>query len=60
MVHRFRLIIRLAHLIGCLARLMDYLARSNAQVTINFSPKVHMLAGALVPVVSTNTWWIGG
>ena len=22
-----------------------------------FSPEVHVLAGTLVPVVSTNTWW---
>jgi hypothetical protein len=25
-----------------------------------FSPEVYVLAGMLVPVVSTNTWWIGG
>ena len=25
-----------------------------------FSPEVHVLAGMLVPVVSTNTWWFGG
>jgi hypothetical protein len=25
-----------------------------------FSPEVHVLAGTLVPVVSTNTWWFGG
>jgi hypothetical protein len=30
------------------------------QETQDFSPKVHVLAGTLVPVVSTNTWWFGG
>ena len=25
-----------------------------------FSPEVHVLAGMLVLVVSTNTWWFGG
>ena len=25
-----------------------------------FSSEVHVLAGTLVPVVSTNTWWFGG
>ena len=28
--------------------------------TTNFSPEVHVLAGTLVPVVSTNTLWFGG
>jgi hypothetical protein len=28
--------------------------------THDFSPEVHVLAGTLVPVVSTNTWWFGG
>jgi hypothetical protein len=27
------------------------------QETHDFSPKVHVLAGVLVPVVLTNTWW---
>jgi hypothetical protein len=27
---------------------------------INFSPEIHVFAGTLVPVVSTNTWWFGG
>jgi hypothetical protein len=27
--------------------------------TPRFSPKVHVLAGTLVPVVSTNTTWFG-
>jgi hypothetical protein len=27
--------------------------------TPRFSPKVHVLAGTLVPVVSTNTTWLG-
>ena len=27
--------------------------------THDFSTEVHMLAGMLVPVVSTNTWWFG-
>jgi hypothetical protein len=26
----------------------------------DFSPKVHVLVGTLVPVVSTNTWWFDG
>ena len=30
------------------------------QETQDFSPEVHMLAGTLVPVVSTNTWWFNG
>jgi hypothetical protein len=30
------------------------------QETQYFSPKVHVLAGTLVPVVSTNTWWFSG
>ena len=30
------------------------------QETQDFSPEVYMLAGTLVPVVSTNTWWFGG
>jgi hypothetical protein len=30
------------------------------QETTNFSLELHMLAGTLVPVVSTNTWWFGG
>ena len=30
------------------------------QETQEFSPEVHMLAGMLVPIVSTNTWWFGG
>jgi hypothetical protein len=30
------------------------------QETTNFSPEVHVLAGTLVPVVLTNTWWFGG
>ena len=30
------------------------------QETHEFSPEVHMLAGTLVPVVSTNTWWFDG
>ena len=30
------------------------------QETTNFSPEVHVLAGTLVPIVSTNTWWFGG
>jgi hypothetical protein len=28
--------------------------------TPRFSPKIHVLAGTLVPVVSTNTMWFGG
>ena len=28
--------------------------------THDFSPEVHVLAGMLVPIVSTNTWWLGG
>jgi hypothetical protein len=28
--------------------------------TPRFSPEVHVLAGTLVPVVSTNTTWFGG
>jgi hypothetical protein len=28
--------------------------------TQDFSPVVHVLAGTLVPVVSTNAWWFGG
>ena len=28
--------------------------------THDFSPEVHVFAGTLVPVVSTNTWWFGG
>jgi hypothetical protein len=28
--------------------------------THDFSPEVHVLAGTLVPIVSTNTWWFGG
>jgi hypothetical protein len=28
--------------------------------TQDFSPKVHVLTGMLVSVVSTNTWWFGG
>jgi hypothetical protein len=27
--------------------------------THDFSPEVHVLAGTLVPVVLTNTWWFG-
>jgi hypothetical protein len=27
------------------------------QETQEFSPKVHVLVGTLVPIVSTNTWW---
>jgi hypothetical protein len=30
------------------------------QETQDFSPKVHVLAGTLVPIVSTNTWWFDG
>jgi hypothetical protein len=30
------------------------------QETQDFSPEVHMLAGMLVSVVLTNTWWFGG
>jgi hypothetical protein len=30
------------------------------QETHDFSPEVHVLTGALVPVVSTNTWWFDG
>ena len=30
------------------------------QETQDFSPEVHMLAGTLVSIVSTNTWWFGG
>jgi hypothetical protein len=26
----------------------------------NFSPDVHVLAGTLVPIVLTNTWWFSG
>jgi hypothetical protein len=26
----------------------------------NFSSEVHVLAGTLVPIVSTNTWWFDG
>jgi hypothetical protein len=29
-------------------------------MTQEFSPEVHLLAGKLVPIVSTNTWWFGG
>ena len=29
-------------------------------IDTRFSPEVHVLAGTLVPVVSTNTWWFGG
>jgi hypothetical protein len=28
--------------------------------TQDFSPEVHVLAGMLVPIVSTNTWWFNG
>jgi hypothetical protein len=28
--------------------------------THDFSPKVYVLAGTLVPIVSINTWWFGG
>ena len=37
-----------------------HLENTKGQETTNFSPKVHVLAGTLVPVVSTNTWWFGG
>jgi hypothetical protein len=33
--------------------------KSNKSITMethDFSPEVHVLAGTLVPVVSTNTW----
>ena len=30
------------------------------QETQDFSPEVHVLAGTLVPIVSTNTWWFDG
>jgi hypothetical protein len=30
------------------------------QETTDFSPKVHVLVGTLVLIVSTNTWWFGG
>jgi hypothetical protein len=33
---------------------------TKGQETTNFSPEVYVLAGMLVPVVSTNTWWFGG
>ena len=33
---------------------------TKGQETSNFSPEVHVLAGTLVPVVSTNTWWFSG
>ena len=33
---------------------------TNGQETSNFSLEVQVLAGTLVPVVSTNTWWFGG
>ena len=33
---------------------------TKGQDTTNFSPEVHVLAGTLVPIVSTNTWWFGG
>jgi hypothetical protein len=39
---------------------VNHQEKSNAQETINFSSDVHMLAGTLVSVVSTNTWWFGG
>jgi hypothetical protein len=26
----------------------------------DFSPEIPVLAGTLVPIVSTNTWWFGG
>ena len=29
-------------------------------IDIRFSLEVHVLAGTLVPVVSTNTWWFSG
>jgi hypothetical protein len=28
--------------------------------THDFSPEINVLAGMLVPVVSTNNWWFGG
>ena len=28
--------------------------------TQDFSPEAHVLAGTLVPIMSTNTWWFGG
>ena len=33
---------------------------TKGQEAINFSPEIHVLAGTLVPVVSTNTWWFDG
>ena len=33
---------------------------TKAQEATNFSPEVHVLAGTLDLIVSTNTWWFGG
>ena len=33
---------------------------TKGQETTNFSPEVHVLAGRLVLVMSTNTWWFSG
>ena len=38
----------------------NYQENTKGQETTNFSTEVHELAGTLVPVVSTNTWWFGG
>ena len=29
----------------------------NREVTHDFSLEVHVLAGTLIPIVSTHTWW---
>jgi hypothetical protein len=34
--------------------------KTKGQETTNFSPEVHVLAGTLVPIVPTNTWWFDG
>jgi hypothetical protein len=37
--------------------------KSNESITMethDFSPEVYVLAGTLVPVVLTNTWWFDG
>jgi hypothetical protein len=39
---------------------VNHREKANHNLTQGFSPEVHVLAGTLAPVVSTNTWWFGG
>jgi hypothetical protein len=37
--------------------------KSNESITMetnDFSPEVHVLAGTLIPIVLTDTWWFSG